>query len=169
MNPARDRRPVGRPRPAAAAGIPGPQEETHMNPKGIVLVVDDDPDIVATSRIILESNGYEVQTASNSQEALDILARVKPDVMLLDVMMASDTEGFDLAFKLREDPEFKDLPIIMLTAFLDKVRTEGPGPFEFILGEQWPVEWLFEKPLDTKKLLAKIEAILKSKQGSPVI
>ncbi len=139
-----------------------------MDSKGFVLVVDDDPDIVATSRIILESNGYEVQTASSGKEALEILARVKPDVMLLDVMMASDTEGFDLAFKLRQDPEFKDLPIIMLTAFLDKVRTEGPGPFEFILGEQWPVEWLFEKPLDTKKLLAKIEAILKAKQGSPV-
>jgi DNA-binding response OmpR family regulator len=138
-----------------------------MDSKGFVLVVDDDPDIVATSRIVLESNGYEVQTAANSKEALDILSRVKPDVMLLDVMMASDTEGFDLAFKLRQDPEFKDLPIIMLTAFLDKVRTEGPGPFEFILGEQWPVEWLFEKPLDTKKLLAKIEAILKSRQGAP--
>jgi CheY-like chemotaxis protein len=139
-----------------------------MDSKGVVLVVDDDPDIVATSRIILESNGYEVQTASSGKEALEILARVKPDVMLLDVMMASDTEGFDLAFKLRQDPEFKDLPIIMLTAFLDKVRTEGPGPFEFILGEQWPVEWLFEKPLDTKKLLAKIQAILKAKQGPPV-
>lgn len=138
-----------------------------MDSKGFVLVVDDDPDIVATSRIVLESNGYEVQTAANGKEALDILARVRPDVMLLDVMMASDTEGFDLAFKLRQDPEFKDLPIIMLTAFLDKVRTEGPGPFEFILGEQWPVEWLFEKPLDTKKLLAKIEAILKSRQGAP--
>lgn len=138
-----------------------------MNSKGVILVVDDDPDIVATSRIILESNGYEVQTASNSHEAMEILARIKPDVMLLDVMMASDTEGFDLAFKLREDPDFKDLPIIMLTAFLDKVRAEGPGPFEFILGEQWPVEWLFEKPLDTKKLLAKIDAILKSRQGSP--
>ena len=138
-----------------------------MNSKGVILVVDDDPDIVATSRIILESNGYEVQTASNSHEAMEVLTRIKPDVMLLDVMMASDTEGFDLAFKLREDPDFKDLPIIMLTAFLDKVRTEGPGPFEFILGEQWPVEWLFEKPLDTKKLLAKIDAILKSKQGSP--
>jgi two-component system, OmpR family, alkaline phosphatase synthesis response regulator PhoP len=138
-----------------------------MDSKGFVLVVDDDPDIVATSRIVLESNGYEVQTAASGKEALDILARVRPDVMLLDVMMASDTEGFDLAFKLRQDPEFKDLPIIMLTAFLDKVRTEGPGPFEFILGEQWPVEWLFEKPLDTKKLLAKIEAILKSRQGAP--
>jgi CheY-like chemotaxis protein len=144
------------------------RRHTVMDSKGFVLVVDDDPDIVATSRIILESNGYEVQTASSGKEALEILARVKPDVMLLDVMMASDTEGFDLAFKLRQDPEFKDLPIIMLTAFLDKVRTEGPGPFEFILGEQWPVEWLFEKPLDTKKLLAKIEAILKAKQGSPV-
>ena len=138
-----------------------------MDSKGFVLVVDDDPDIVATSRIVLESNGYEVQTAASGKEALDILSRVRPDVMLLDVMMTSDTEGLDLAFKLRQAPEFKDLPIIMLTAFLDKVRTEGPGPFEFILGEQWPVEWMFEKPLDTKKLLAKIEAILKSRQGAP--
>jgi CheY-like chemotaxis protein len=135
-----------------------------MDTKGLILVVDDDPDIVATSRIILESNGYEVQTASSGKEAMDLLARCKPDLMLLDVMMASDTEGFDLAFKLKEDPEFRDLPIIMLTAFLDKVRTEGPGPFEFILGEQWPVEWLFEKPLDTKKLLAKIDTIFKSKK-----
>ena len=98
-----------------------------MTSKGLILVVDDDPDIVATSRIILESNGYEVHTASNGKEALDLLSRIKPDLMLLDVMMASDTEGFDLAFKLKEDPEFKDLPIIMLTAFLDKVRDRGSG------------------------------------------
>jgi len=138
-----------------------------MESKGLILVVDDDPDIVATSRIILEGNGYEVHTASNGKEALGLLSRIKPDLMLLDVMMASDTEGFDLAFKLKEDPEFKDLPIIMLTAFLDKVRTEGAGPFEFILGERWPVEWLFEKPLDTKKLLAKIEAIFKARKIVP--
>jgi DNA-binding response OmpR family regulator len=135
-----------------------------MDKKGVILVVDDDPDIVATSRIILESNGYEVQTAVNGKDAVSILSRTKPDLVLLDVMMTSDTEGFDLAFKLKEDPEFKDLPIIMLTSFLDKVRAEGPGPFEFILGEAWPVEWLFEKPLDTKKLLARIEAILKAKK-----
>jgi CheY-like chemotaxis protein len=138
-----------------------------MTSKGLILVVDDDPDIVATSRIILESNGYEVQAASSGKEALELLSRCKPDLMLLDVMMASDTEGFELAFKLKEDPEFRELPIIMLTAFLEKVRTEGPGPFQFILGEQWPVEWLFEKPLDTKKLLAKIEAIFKSRKMVP--
>jgi two-component system, OmpR family, alkaline phosphatase synthesis response regulator PhoP len=149
-------------RPATGRG-----DAELMNTKGLILVVDDDPDIVAASRIILEGNGYEVQTASSGKEALELLARGKPDLMLLDVMMASDTEGFDLAFKLKEDPEFKDLPIIMLTAFLDKVRTEGPGPFEFILGEQWPVEWLFEKPLDTKKLLARIEAIFRTRKIVP--
>jgi CheY-like chemotaxis protein len=134
-----------------------------MEPKGLILVVDDDPDIVATSRIILEGNGYEVRMAANGREALQLLDRITPDLMLLDVMMTSDTEGFDLAFKLKEDPKFKDLPIIMLTAFLDKVRVEGPGPFEFILGEQWPVQWLFEKPLDTRKLLGKIESVLKDR------
>jgi CheY-like chemotaxis protein len=134
-----------------------------MGKKGLILVVDDDADILATSRIILESHGYEVMTAGGGKEATELLARRKPDLMLLDVMMSTDTEGFDLAFRLREDPGFKDLPIVMLTAFLDKVRAEGPGPFEFILGEQWPVEWLFEKPLDSKKLLAKIEAVLKAK------
>lgn len=133
-----------------------------MDKKGLILVVDDDADILATSRIILESHGYEVRTAASGREATELLALRKPDLMLLDVMMGTDTEGFDLAFRLREDPEYKDLPIIMLTAFLDKVRTEGPGLFEFILGEQWPVEWMFEKPLDSKKLLAKIEAVLKA-------
>jgi two-component system phosphate regulon response regulator PhoB/two-component system alkaline phosphatase synthesis response regulator PhoP/two-component system response regulator VicR len=135
-------------------------ELTAMETKALILVVDDDPDIRATTQVILEGNGYEVRTASNGREAADVLNHAKPDLMLLDVMMATDTEGFDLAYKLKEDPEFKGLPIIMLTSFLDKVRTEGPGPFEFILGEQWPVQWIFEKPLDSKKLLAKIEAIL---------
>ncbi|MCU0560906.1 MAG: response regulator [Desulfobacterales bacterium] len=135
-----------------------------MDSKGLILVVDDDPDIVATTRIILEKNGYEVHTAPSGAAALGLLDRITPDILLLDVMMTTDTEGFDLAFKLKEDPRFRDLPIIMLTAFLDKVRTEGAGPFEFILGEQWPVEWLFEKPLDAKKLLAKIAAVLKERK-----
>jgi two-component system, OmpR family, alkaline phosphatase synthesis response regulator PhoP len=137
-----------------------------METKGVIVVVDDDPDIVATTRIVLESNGYEVHAAANGAAAASLLSQVKPDLMLLDVMMATDTEGFDLAFRLKEDPQFKDLPIILLTAFLDKVRSEGAGPFEFILGEQWPVEWLFEKPLDAKKLLAKIEAILKERSST---
>ena len=131
-----------------------------MSERTEILVVDDDPDIVDSLRIILESNQYEVRTAANGREAMKALEDHMPDLMILDIMMATDTEGFDLAYKLREDAEFKGIPILILTSFLDKVRQEGPGKFEYILGEQWPAHWLFEKPVDSKKLLAKIEAIL---------
>ena len=132
-----------------------------MNERAEILVVDDDADIVDSLRIILESNHFAVRTAANGREAMKALEDHLPDVMVLDVMMATDTEGFDLAYKLREDPAFKNLPILMLTSFLDKVREEGPGKFEYILGEQWPAHWLLEKPVDSKKLLAKIEGILR--------
>jgi DNA-binding response OmpR family regulator len=128
--------------------------------RALILVVDDDQDILDSSRIILESHGYEVCTASDGQKAMKELQDNKPDLMILDIMMATETEGFDLAFELKEKPEFKNLPIIILTSFLEKVRADGPEKFEYILGEQWPAHWLFEKPLDTEKLLAKIEDFL---------
>jgi len=131
-----------------------------MNTQAEILVVDDDPDIADSLRIILESADYTVRTAANGREAMKELENRLPDLMILDIMMATDTEGFDLAFKLREEPVFKDLPILMLTSFLDKVREEGPEGFEYILGEQWPAHWLFEKPVDSKKLLAKIKVVL---------
>jgi DNA-binding response OmpR family regulator len=134
-----------------------------MKDKASILVVDDDPDIRDSITIILTSHNYTVHTASNGKEAVQALEEKKPDLMILDIMMASDTEGFDLAYDLRERPEFKSLPIIMLTSFLAKVREEGPGDFAYILGEQWPAQWLLEKPLDTRKLLDRIEAILKER------
>lgn len=134
-----------------------------MKKNAVILVVDDDPDITDSLKIILESRDYIVRTASNGKEALQALEDQKPDIMILDIMMATDTEGFDLAYDLKQRPEFKNLPIIMLTSFLEKVREEGPGDFAYILGEQWPAHWLFEKPLDTNRLLDKIDEILKER------
>ena len=131
-----------------------------MMTEGEILLVDDDPDIRDSLRLILEKKGYSIRTASNGREALAALKSRLPDLMILDVMMTTVTEGFDLAYELRDTPEFKGLPIIMLTSFLDKVREEGPDQFQHILGESWPAHWLFEKPVDTKKLLTKIESIL---------
>ena len=131
-----------------------------MTDKNEILIVDDDADILDSLQIILEGNGYKVRTAKNGREALAALQEKKPDLMLLDVMMATDTEGFDLAYELKQKSEFENLPIIILTSFLGKVRKEGPEEFQHILGEEWPVKWLFEKPVDTKKLLAKIRGIL---------
>ncbi len=131
-----------------------------MTTKGEILLVDDDPDLRDSLQIILEKNGYTVRTASNGQEALEALKAKEPDLMILDIMMATDTEGFDLAYELKNRPNSKDLPIILLTSFLEKVRQEGPDRFQHIMGEAWPAKWLFEKPVDTKKLITKIEGIL---------
>ena len=132
----------------------------NMAIKGEILLVDDDPDFRDSLLIILENHGYTVRTAANGTEALEALKVKRPDLMILDVMMATDTEGFDLAYDLKKKPGFKDLPIILLTSFLEKVRQEGPDKFQHITGEEWPARWMFEKPVDTKKLVAKIEGIL---------
>jgi CheY-like chemotaxis protein len=142
------------------ASAPSAVKGGAMATKGEILLVDDDPDFRDSLQIILENHGYTVQTAANGTEALEALKGKKPDLMILDVMMATDTEGFDLAYELKKRPGFKDLPIILLTSFLQKVRREGPDKFQRITEEEWPARWMFEKPVDTKKLLAKIEGIL---------
>ena len=131
-----------------------------MVTKGEILLVDDDQDFRDSLQIILEKNGFSVRAAANGHEALEALKAKRPDLMILDIMMTTDTEGFDLAYELKNKPEVKDLPIILLTSFLEKVRQEGPDKFQHIMGEAWPATWLFEKPVDTKKLIAKIEGIL---------
>src|SRR4030042_2582460 len=86
-----------------------------MATKGEILLVDDDPDIRDSLRIILEKNGYSVRTAANGDEALQALKVKRPALMILDVMMTTDTEGFDLAYDLTNKPGLKDLPIVLLT------------------------------------------------------
>ncbi len=125
-----------------------------------ILVVDDDIDIRDVLRIVLEKNGYKVRLAKNGKDAVKELQAKQPDLMVLDIMMSTDTEGFDLAFELRNNPEFENMPIILLTSFLEKVREDGPDQFQHILGEEWPAKWMFEKPLNTEKFLKKLEGIL---------
>jgi DNA-binding response OmpR family regulator len=126
-----------------------------------ILIVDDDSDIRRVLRLILEKNGYAVRAAKDGSEALALLKEWRPDLILMDLMMATDTEGFDVACMLRDDPKFSGIPIIMVTCFLDKVREGGSEKFQKLLGEEWPADWLFEKPIDPKKLLEKIEAMLR--------
>jgi len=131
-----------------------------MSIKGEILVVDDDADIRDSLQLILERDGYAVRSAANGSQARDLLAEWQPDLVILDVMMDTDTEGFDVAHELRAGGTLAETPIILLTSFLEKVRETGPEQFQTILGEPWPARWLFEKPIDSAKLLAKIEAIL---------
>jgi CheY-like chemotaxis protein len=75
-------------------------------------------------------------------------------------MMATDTEGFDLAYKLKENPKYRDIPIIMITSFTQKMAEQGPESFQHILGEAWPVSSFLEKPVDPEVLLSMVEKVL---------
>ena len=92
-------------------------KQDKQNPKSspLVLVVDDDPGIRRIIEILLQKNGYTVQTASNGQEALDTLDTVVPDVMVLDVMMPG-MSGFEVCRAVRANKRLQKVPVVFLTA-----------------------------------------------------
>jgi len=130
-----------------------------------ILIIEDDRDLVDAMRIILESKAYKVRAAYNGKIGYAEIEKKVPDVIILDVMMSTDTEGFDLAYKLQRSSEYKEIPILMLTSFPQKMAEEGPESFQHILGEGWPVTMFFEKPIQPEKLLSAIEKMLAEKRG----
>jgi len=126
-----------------------------------ILIIDDDRDLVESIRIVLESRKYGVRAAYNGKEGFQKIQEKTPDLIVLDVMMATDTEGFSLAYKLRNNPTYREIPIIMVTGFTRRMAEEGPEKFQHIMGENWPVTQFLEKPIDPEELLAIIEDVLK--------
>lgn len=126
-----------------------------------ILIIEDDRDLVNTVRIILESRKYHVRWAGNGKEGYSKIVEKKPDLIILDVMMQTDTEGFDLAYKLKEHSKFQDIPILMMTSFPQKMAEEGPEKFQHIMGEAWPVTRFLEKPVDPDQLLLIVQELLK--------
>jgi CheY-like chemotaxis protein len=119
-----------------------------------VLLVDDDAVFVAALTVILESR-YRVRSASNGAEAWRRIAEERPDLIVLDVMMDYLSEGFDVARKLRTDPETKSIPLILLTG-VDQMYD-----YRMEMDESWvPRDRFLEKPVEPETLLAEVEALI---------
>jgi CheY-like chemotaxis protein len=128
-----------------------------------ILIVDDDPDIVEALKMTLEAHQYQVFTAANGTEGLKQVKAVKPDLIILDVMMDTVTEGFQVTYQLRNsDPKseyapFSKIPILMLTAIADrkqmKFNTKKDGDF-------LPVDDFVEKPIRPQVLLEKVRKMI---------
>jgi two-component system alkaline phosphatase synthesis response regulator PhoP len=131
-----------------------------MSTPADILIIDDDKDLVNSIEIILQTKNYQVRIAFDGKEGYGKIEKKIPDLILLDVMMATDTEGFDLAYKLKENPKYRDIPIIMITSFTQKMAEQGPESFQHILGEAWPVSSFLEKPVDPEVLLSMVEKVL---------
>jgi len=133
-----------------------------------ILVIDDDPDAVELMRIALEANGYEVFSASNGTEGLREVKAILPDLIILDVMMDTTTEGFQVSYQLRShDPhseyrEFSTIPIIMLTGISRKMHMKFSIQTD---GEYLPVDEFLEKPIQIDPLLEKIRHLLQQSKA----
>ncbi len=120
-----------------------------------ILVVDDDPDFVEITRLILESSNYEVISASDGSEGLDVARREKPDLVILDVMMSSILDGLNMSWKMQEDKYLKDIPILMVTSI---AHTDYAALFP--MDQYIHIDGFISKPVSPDKLLSTIRRML---------
>ncbi len=122
---------------------------------GHILVVDDEPKLVLLVRQILSALGYQISAASSGEQAIETVALEQPDLVILDIVILGDMDGYDTARRIRE---FSDVPIIMLTA---KVRES-----DMLRGFEAGVDDYVKKPFSSKELVARVKAVLKRSQSA---
>ena len=116
-----------------------------------VLIVDDVPNIVLSLEFLIKKEGYEVQSVSNGEEAMQAIAEKTPDLILLDVMMPRK-DGYQVCQELRANPSWKDIKIIMLTAKGRDVEREK--------GLALGADDYITKPFATQEVVEKIRLLL---------
>lgn len=116
-----------------------------------ILVVDDEVDLLSVVSVRLRSLNCEVVTAINGKEALEMIKRSKPDLILLDLVLPV-MNGYDLCKVLKADDRFKDIPVILFTASVIrdvKEKTQQLGAQDYVM-----------KPFDPKILIEKIKRLI---------
>lgn len=123
-----------------------------------IMIIDDDPGFVEATQTILETKQYKVSSACDANEGFARLEQEIPDIIILDIMMGRGAEGFIFARKMRKDPRFAKIPIVMLTSMREQTGFDFPG--ERIHPRFLPVDEYMEKPFEPEVLLKKIEQLL---------
>jgi len=126
-----------------------------------IVVTDDDQDIRAFLKAVLEGQGHTVITAANKEDGLQTIETEKPDLIMLDVMMDGWQDGFEMARELKKKDDLKDTPILMLTGIKEQT---GIG-FKDTAGDpNWcPVDGFLEKPVQPDALLEEVGKLLPAK------
>jgi CheY-like chemotaxis protein len=128
-----------------------------------ILLVDDDVDFIASNKTALETEGFNVLTAHNRREAMEIARREQIDTAVLDVMMDTPDEGLVLARDLRKNPSTENIPLILLTSLNEVNRIAGYKVrfSDLDRDETWlPIDRYIDKPVKSKDLTAEIRKLL---------
>ncbi|MBV2120300.1 MAG: response regulator [Candidatus Thiodiazotropha sp. (ex Ctena orbiculata)] len=118
---------------------------------GEILVVDDEPNIVLSLEFLMKKAGYNVITANNGFDALNSIKQLRPDLVLLDVMMPR-MDGYEVCQAVRSDPELSSVRIIMLTARgrdIERDKGMALGADDYVT-----------KPFATQELVEKVNSLL---------
>ena len=122
-----------------------------------ILIIDDDVDFVDLNKAVLESNGFEVETAFSAREGMDKVQFDAPDLILLDLMLEKHDTGFSFAKSIKADPRFKNIPILMISA----VASETGYDFSQEQDGYWmKTDGFVPKPVEPDVLVQKINALI---------
>lgn len=117
-----------------------------------ILVVDDDPDIVLAYRLVLESAGYTVEEAASGEECLAKMQASRPDLVLMDVMMANPLDGYHTTQQISDDPQLRDIPILMISSI-----TTSQYAAAFPTDQYLDIREFISKPVEPEVLLRKVK------------
>ena len=120
-----------------------------MATKKKIVLIDDDKDFLMATRLILEKSGYEVFLAEGGESGLDMIQSVSPDLAIVDMMMETWGEGFDVISRIRSMDMGKDIPLIMLSG------VDLQGPYQsFEPSDEFPkVNMILHKPVKADDLI----------------
>jgi len=131
-----------------------------MNKNKKILIVDDDESFVESNKDLLEAYGYEVIVAYDGISGFETAKREKPDLIILDVMMTHSTEGFEIARKIQEVSDLKNMKVLLVSG----ISKEMNLPFKLEPDSTWlPVDRVLEKPIDPARIIKEIEKTLGNK------
>ena len=129
-----------------------------------ILVIDDNEDFVVAVRLVLETHDFEVETAMTPEDGINKVLSTKPDLVLLDVIMSTGYEGFEVARTIREEHDLRDLPIVILS----NVHSVKNVPYRFAPDEDYlPVDVFLDKPSDLEEVVDAIKEVLGERREAP--
>ncbi len=125
-----------------------------------ILMVDDDGDFLDATRLVLETEGFEVMVASSPEEGIAQVRSVHPDLVILDMMMPDNYEGFQVARFIRDDLKRPDLPIVVLSRILEEKKIPAHFPPE---QKDVRIDVFLDKPVNPKVLIGVLRDLLTRK------
>lgn len=122
-----------------------------------ILIIDDDPDFVAATEVVLESKDYQVLAAYDGKEGLEKVREENPDLVILDIIMPQE-DGFKVCEEIKADPELAKIPVIILTSLSERWSEVTLSVTQGLMLE---AEDYIDKPVAPEELLRRVEKRLK--------